>query len=492
MRRPRKPSGDTQSMLRMAVKRRVFPHVVLAGLSYSVCAWGQISLVHVTSCGPGAFPGTVCTIPATGSGHLIVVGWASTFGTAPVIASVTDNMGNIYREAGNARAVDTSANEMVDIWYAKKSIPGVTTLTITPNPAGNAGAGMIWEFSNVDTVSPLDQTAVLSSQPATTTPYGASIATTQPTEVILSLITPAAPISGLYGGNPFTSDSLVYGVGWAHLITSSAGTYAAQWNTTSGTYASSSVSFKAAGSISACDLNADGAVNILDVQLAADMNAGSTPCTAPGGYCNSAFYTALVTAALPGGACVVTALEATPASVNLGNVAVGGSGSQTVALSLTGAGSATISQVSVTGAGFSISGLTLPQTMTAGQSTSFNVVFAPSVAAAASGSITLSSNALDASLTIPLSGTGVTPVSHSVSLNWTASTSPNIVGYNVYRGTVSGGPYTKLDSSLITGTTYTDTAVAAGQTYYYVATAVNSSNQESAYSNQASATVPTP
>jgi fibronectin type 3 domain-containing protein len=72
-----------------------------------------------------------------------------------------------------------------------------------------------------------------------------------------------------------------------------------------------------------------------------------------------------------------------------------------------------------------------------------------------------------------------------------ASTSTGIVGYNVYRGTVSGGPYAKL-TSLDTGVTFSDSAVSAGQTYYYVVTAVDSTGTESLYSNQAQAVVPSP
>jgi len=81
-------------------------------------------------------------------------------------------------------------------------------------------------------------------------------------------------------------------------------------------------------------------------------------------------------------------------------------------------------------------------------------------------------------------------VPHSATLTWTASTSANMVGYNLYRGTQSGGPYTKLTSSPVTGTTYVDITVQAGQTYYYVATAVDGHNNESVYSNQATAAVP--
>ena len=88
--------------------------------------------------------------------------------------------------------------------------------------------------------------------------------------------------------------------------------------------------------------------------------------------------------------------------------------------------------------------------------------------------------------------TGTCLTGHSASLNWTASTSSGVAGYNVYRGTVSNGPYTKLTSALVVGTGYTDASVQAGQTYYYVITAVDSTSNESAYSNEAPAAIPSP
>jgi len=98
---------------------------------------------------------------------------------------------------------------------------------------------------------------------------------------------------------------------------------------------------------------------------------------------------------------------------------------------------------------------------------------------------------------VTVNGANVTGVSftatqqtaHSVGLSWNASTS-SVSGYNVYRGTTNGGPYTKMNSSLITGLTFTDTAVSSGSTYYYVTTAVDSSGEESTYSNQATAKIP--
>lgn len=89
-----------------------------------------------------------------------------------------------------------------------------------------------------------------------------------------------------------------------------------------------------------------------------------------------------------------------------------------------------------------------------------------------------------------VSGPGA--VAHYVSLSWTASTSSSVAGYNVFRGSTSGGPYTLVNSFLVAGTTFTDTTVAAGQTYYYVSAAVNTNNTQSPYSNEAAATVPSP
>ncbi len=87
-----------------------------------------------------------------------------------------------------------------------------------------------------------------------------------------------------------------------------------------------------------------------------------------------------------------------------------------------------------------------------------------------------------------VSNSGVT---HSVTLTWNPSTSSNVAGYYVYRGSTSGGPYTKL-SSLLSSDSYVDGSVQVGQTFFYVTTAADSSGDESAYSNEVQATIPSP
>lgn len=79
------------------------------------------------------------------------------------------------------------------------------------------------------------------------------------------------------------------------------------------------------------------------------------------------------------------------------------------------------------------------------------------------------------------------PAANPVLLSWNAGMSA-VLGYNVYRGTTSGGPYTKLNTVLVTSLTYTDITTASGQTYFYVVTAV--ANLESGFSNEAQAIVP--
>lgn len=91
-----------------------------------------------------------------------------------------------------------------------------------------------------------------------------------------------------------------------------------------------------------------------------------------------------------------------------------------------------------------------------------------------------------------LTGSCLTGNGHSVTLNWTASASANVAGYNVYRGLSSTGPFTKVNTSLIVGTTYTDNSVQAGQSYFYASTAVDTSGIESVFSTPATAVIPTP
>ena len=129
---------------------------------------------------------------------------------------------------------------------------------------------------------------------------------------------------------------------------------------------------------------------------------------------------------------------------------------------------------------------------TFGTISSSGVYTAPSVSSTSTATVKATSVAnttKSASATVTIQP--VSSVQHTVDLSWRASTSPNVISYNVYRGTVSGGPYIKIASG-IASTLYTDSTVSSGQTYYYVTTAVDNTGQQSTYSNQTTAVIPTP
>jgi Abnormal spindle-like microcephaly-assoc'd, ASPM-SPD-2-Hydin len=192
---------------------------------------------------------------------------------------------------------------------------------------------------------------------------------------------------------------------------------------------------------------------------------------------------------LSGTGASVGQLTVSPASLSFGSVIVGQSKTMSAALSATGA-NVTVSSAGFNTSEFTLSGVSFPLTVTAGQSRTISVVFTPQSSGTASDSVTFASNASNSAVEA-LSGSGTPPPQHNVDLSWNPSSS-SVVGYNVYRGSKSGGPYSKINSVLGAGTSYTDNAVQAGTTYFYVTTAVDGSGMESGFSNQVQAVIPTP
>jgi Abnormal spindle-like microcephaly-assoc'd, ASPM-SPD-2-Hydin len=184
-------------------------------------------------------------------------------------------------------------------------------------------------------------------------------------------------------------------------------------------------------------------------------------------------------------------ISSSPSALSFGNVTVGVPSSQPVVLKNTGNVNLEISTVSASGTGFTASGGS-DVTLAPDQSATVTVTFDPGVSGSVTGALRIASNAAN-SPQIPLSGVGITAPSakHSVDLSWSPSAS-TVIGYFVYRGTISGGPYAKLNPSVDSLASYTDSTVAGGTTYYYVVTSVDSSNVESAYSNQVSVAIPAP
>lgn len=182
-------------------------------------------------------------------------------------------------------------------------------------------------------------------------------------------------------------------------------------------------------------------------------------------------------------------LNANQTTLNFPSVNVGSNSVLPVIFTNGGNSNVTISNVTVSGAGYTAAGIQSGQIVAPGKTATLNVTFAPAGTGTIPGNVTVTSNATNSPSSVTLSGTGAQAVAHSVTLTWTASTS-TVVGYNVYRSTVSGGPYTKQNSSVNASTSYVDSAVQAGTTYFYVVTSVDSSGVESADSTEVSVTVP--
>ena len=205
--------------------------------------------------------------------------------------------------------------------------------------------------------------------------------------------------------------------------------------------------------------------------------------------CNIVTVQRVVNSSLPGGTCVVNGGAVTPTAVTCSPSSVTGPGTASCTGTLSGAAPSGGLLVSLSTNNVNAS---VPGSVTvASGATSFG--FTANIGSTSSNQtamITASANGGSAGTPLNLT---VGTQSHSATLSWGSSSSSSIAGYNVYRGTNSGGPYNnKVNPSLVTGLNYKDSTVAGGQTYYYVLTAVNTSGVESAQSTQVTAAIPAP
>jgi len=97
-------------------------------------------------------------------------------------------------------------------------------------------------------------------------------------------------------------------------------------------------------------------------------------------------------------------------------------------------------------------------------------------------------NPVDITPPAPPASAAATPANAQVWLSWSANSETDFAGYNLYRSTTQGSGYTKINTSLLTSTTYTDDTVVNDTTYYYVLSAEDAFSNESAYSAEMTAT----
>jgi hypothetical protein len=162
----------------------------------------------------------------------------------------------------------------------------------------------------------------------------------------------------------------------------------------------------------------------------------------------------------------VPTLTLSAGSIGFGNVNVNTPTTQTLTLSSTGTSAVTVSAGTVAGTGFTVSGITFPITLNPNQTATLTVQFDPTIAGAANGSLTLTSNSSSGTSTlISLSGTGV-PV-----LSGLSCTSGSMTGAGTDSCTVtlnvaaaSGGFAVTLASNNTAVTVPASVTVAAGST----------------------------
>jgi hypothetical protein len=184
-------------------------------------------------------------------------------------------------------------------------------------------------------------------------------------------------------------------------------------------------------------------------------------------------------------------MQLDPSSLSFGDVQVNAAAAETITITSSGTAALTIAAVSVTGSGFTASGLTLPATLNPEQTATLEITFDPGATGAVTGNVTLTTNASPGSATIALSGIGVI-AAYEIDLTWDApvgSADPP-VGYNVFRAVNGSSVYTLLNSTVDASTSYADTTVQNGNTYSYYVESVDAEGNASAPSNNFTATIP--
>jgi len=134
-----------------------------------------------------------------------------------------------------------------------------------------------------------------------------------------------------------------------------------------------------------------------------------------------------MTLALSGtGGSATKTLSLSTSSLNFGNETVGGTSTLGVAVKNTGNSSVTVSQIAVTGTGFSVNSGVTGTTIAAGQTAQMSVVFAPRATGSVTGRVTITSNATNSPNSVTTAGTGVSGTAHSAALSWGASRLPGL------------------------------------------------------------------
>jgi len=136
-------------------------------------------------------------------------------------------------------------------------------------------------------------------------------------------------------------------------------------------------------------------------------------------------------------------LSVSASTVSFGNVQVGSTKSMSLTLSNGAAQTATIevSQVTVSGQAFSMTGVTLPASLAPGHSLTLTIDFKPSAAGNVTGTAAITSNAATANISVALSGSGLASTQLAVNPATMTFSSVTVGSSQNQTGTLSAGSF---------------------------------------------------
>ncbi len=414
----------------------------------------------------GALPGGLTLATASGT----ISGTPTTAGTFSFTVKVTDSTAPTAQTATKSFSI-TVAAAVTPVQITTNSIPSgqVGTAYTTILAASGGTTPYSWSISSGTLPAGLTMAAAsgtISGTPTTAGTFSFAVKVTDSTAPTRQTATQAFSITVAAAVTPMqiTTSSIPagqVGVVFSTMIQASGGTTPYSWSMSSGTLPAGLTMAAASGTISGTPTTAG----------SFSFTAKVTDSTAPTAQTAAKSFTLTIAAA-------VAPVQITTSSVPSGQVGT----AYTTTLVASGG---------TTPYSWSISAGALPAGLTLATA-SGTISGTPTTA----GSFSFTAKVTDS--TAPTAQTATQSFSitvaagsaYSVLLNWTASPSSGVAGYNVYRSTVSGSGYAKINSSAVAGLTYADATVVNGQTYYYVTTSVDTSGDESTYSEEVQMVVP--